>query len=343
MLTYPLLPNTHYTEIINHFATHTTHTHYQQLKRFIDPKDDDKDEKNKKPLYVPCEEIKKRVLSQKRLFTIFTKHHYTNIMEVLKKCGTMNPDYTTETAFIHNRPFYFLCEKMKKKQLCREKGTDPLVRLINRRINTHGIKTLKKWEAKVHSVLDIFFLMLTWYNQYEIDSMPKDQEIKVYEPYETTVRIEQKFDVKDYDTLLVNNYNAAEWAENIFGNKTKTSMTDWLKIDINEQGKVTLEKQEKSNELRIDTATTCHELSVLLGLKLATLCKTRNDTDSEEQKDRLIRWQNEVNACEQYITLLATMNGGKKIHTYGRYDKRSQAHVVDQNIIDILENVVINL
>ena len=241
-------------------------------------------------------------------------------MEVLK-CGTMNPDYKSNVAFTHNRPFYFICEKFTKKTLLRDRGTDPLVREITKKNSDNNIRTLKLWEQKVNSVMDIFFLMHSWYVQNEINKMTSEQMVKLLAPYEEAAIQEQNFNVKDYKHLLIKDWNVALWAEDILQNKNKRSMTDWMDIEIDEKGDVKVEKKKRNDMLSIETAETCMDLAILLGIKACNLIKTK---DNDEEETEPISTERQLEMCEQNLNALVPLSGTKKLHVEGEIDGRKK-------------------
>ena len=324
------------TVIINHAVARITNLYFNKLKRFVNPEEIDKNDPDPY-YYVPCEDIKKRTISPKRMNTILNRHYYANIMEVLKY-GTMNPDYKSNASFTYNRPFYFICHKLKNKILLKEKGIDPLVKQINKKLNVHEIKTLKQWERKVSSVMDIFFLMHSWYVQYEIKTMKNRQLVKLLKPYEEAAQQEQNFNVKDYKHVLIKEWNVALWAEDIFKNKNKRSMTDWMDIDIDENGEVTIEKKNRNDVLEIQTAETCMDLAVLLGLKLCKLCKAK---DNNEEETEQIPTNRQLQMCEQILNELASLSGAKKVHIQGEVVGRKKKYVVHESIIEMLNGVAL--
>ena len=321
---------------MNHVVTKITNKHLPLLRKFIKPP---KPEKATDYYYYPHSDIKKRYTDGKRFTTVFSRYYYANIMEILK-CETLNPDYTTNNSFVHNRPFYFLCDMLKNKKLLQGKGTHPLVRAIQSKLNYHEIKTIKEWEKKVNNVIDIFLLMFSWYVQYEIKTMTAQQLVKIHEKYEKAVKLENDFNVNDYKTTLIDDWNVALWAKDIFGNEKVRSMTDWMNIDIDELGEVKVEKEAKVDTLSIQTANTCHELAVLIGCKLAKLCKTGKENESvgEQEYTR----EQMINICEQNLAALVSLPGSKKIHVEGKNDKRLKKYVVDKALIKVLYGIVVN-
>ena len=90
-------------------------------------------------------------------------------------------------------------------------------------------------------------------------------------------------------------------------------MTDWMDLDIDEKGDVTIEKKNRNNMLSIQTAETCMELAVLLGVKVCQLCKTKDNNKEETEQLKI---------CEQTLNELAALSGTKQLHHEGGIDSR---------------------
>ena len=121
--------------------------HYELINLYANPKAPEKPEHKNDPTkyYYPLPQIiRRRKPNLRRFTTILLQHYHLQIMETMDKLKKMNPKFRTDTTFMDNRPFYFLCKKLENKKLVIDKGKNDLVKAITDKLKHHDIKTHDK-------------------------------------------------------------------------------------------------------------------------------------------------------------------------------------------------------
>ena len=327
---------------MNHLATKIQSMHYKLINLYANPEPVHKNDPTKYYFPIPKMKNKKRKPNLKRFTTILLRHYHLQIMDTMDKLKEMNPDFKTDAAFKDNRPFYFLCKKLKNKTLVQDRGKDDLVKAITEKLKLHDISTLKNWEKKVNCVVDVFFLMCCWYIQYEIKNLTIPEKKEIFKNYEEAAKSEGTFDVKQYETILNPKWNIATLAQKLLidGKSGSTSMTEWMNIEITETGEVEFEKKAKRKEITTDSAKNVSEILGMLSLKLIEMLKTNDPTKSERTQN--ITREKAINICEENLNELLKVSGSKSIYTGDkRPDGRFNKEWIKADLLGVLGDVVI--